>query len=139
MKGNIVTETLWIIGLSILIFLIVFVVIPKFWRSIAETAILSSPDVIVRDLSGLITISGAAPHDITIYYETSTEKYSYNLEVDGKILNLEMISSDDISKQVKEKVSDEILIDPHTSIFDSRIFTIQKTRDNKQNSYEVYS
>jgi len=138
MKGDIVTETLWIIGLSILIFLIVFVIVPKFWKKIAETAILSSPSVIIRDISGLMTISGAAPHDITIYYKAPSEKYNYNLDINGKILTIEMISSEDITKKIKEKVNDEIPVDPQVSITESRIFTIQKTRENEKNLYEVY-
>jgi len=85
-----------------------------------------------------MTISGAAPHDITIYYKAPSEKYNYNLEVNGKILTLEMIRSDDISKKVKEKVTDEIAIDPQTSISDSRIFTIQKVRKDGKNIYDVY-
>lgn len=138
MKANIVTETIWIIGLTILIFLIIFVLVPKFWKSIAQTAILSSPEVVIKDIAGLVTISGAAPHDITIYYEAKTEKYSYNLDIAGRILTLEMLSEQRITEDIKGKTTDEIPIDPHTSIYDSTIFTIEKMRKDEKNVYEVY-
>ena len=138
MKGDIVSETIWIIGLSVLIFLIVFVGVPKFWKAIAEEAILSSPDVIVKDISGLMTISGAAPHDITIYYKAPSEKYLYNLEIKGKIVTIEMISSDDITKKIKKAVDDDIAVDPDVRITESRIFTIEKTRYDERNLYDVY-
>lgn len=139
MKANIVTETLWIIGLTVLIFFIIFVIVPKFWRTIAETAILSSPAVVIKDVAGLVTISGAAPHSITINYDTHAEKYSYNLDINGRALSLEMISEEKITKDIKQKVTDEIPIDPQTSISDTTIFTIEKTRKDDKNVYEVYS
>lgn len=138
MKADIVTEALWIIALCVLIFLLIFLIVPKFWKAIAKTIALSSPSIVIRDLAGLITISGAAPHTITISYEIPTEKYSYNLEVNGRILTLEMLGETKAVKGVIKKATDEIPIDPQTSILDSKSFTIYKTREDDKNFYEVY-
>jgi hypothetical protein len=138
MNGSVVTEVLWIIGLTVLIFLIAFVVLPRFWKDIAQTAIFASPEVIVKDISGLITISGAAPHSIQISYDTNSKKYSYNLDVNQRNITLEMISGEVLAKKVKAKVNDEIPIDPNSYVPDSTTFTIEKTRNDDVNYYEVY-
>ncbi|OGW54472.1 MAG: hypothetical protein A2Y81_11745 [Nitrospirae bacterium RBG_13_43_8] len=137
MKGDIVTETIWIIALSVMIILIVFVALPKFWKDIAFTAILSSPEVVIRDIAGLVTISGAAPHDITIYYEVPTTKYSYNLMINGRNITLEMLGDEKILDKITATTSDEIPIDPEASISDSTTFTIEKFREDGKNIYEV--
>jgi hypothetical protein len=137
MKGDIVTETIWIIALSVMIFLIVFVAVPKFWKDIALTAVLSSPDVVIRDIAGLVTISGAAPHDIIIYYEVPTTKYSYNLQISGRNLTLEMLGEEKIVNKVTAAISAEIPIDPEASVFDATTFTIEKFREGGNNVYEV--
>jgi hypothetical protein len=138
MKGDVVTETIWIIALSVMLILIVFVAVPKFWKDIAFTAILSSPEVVIKDIAGLVTISGAAPHDITINYDVPTTKYSYNLQVSGRNLTLEMLGEEKILNKITAKTSDEIPIDPEASVLDSTTFTIEKNTEDGKNSYEVY-
>ena len=39
-------------------------------------------------------------------YETSSEKYSYNLDIDGRLLSVEMLSESGIVKDVKDKKTD---------------------------------
>ena len=137
MKGDIVTETIWIIALSVMLILIVFVAVPKFWKDIAFTAILSSPEVVIKDIAGLVTISGAAPHDITINYEVPTTKYSYNLLISGRNLTLEMLGDEKILNKITARTSDEIPIDPEASVMGSTTFTIEKLREGWNNIYEV--
>lgn len=137
MKADVVPETIWIIALSVLMFLIIFLVVPKFWKDIAMTAVLSSPDIVIKDIAGLVTISGAAPHDITINYKVYTDQYSYNLQVSGRNLTVEMLGEEKIINKITATASDEIPIDPEASIMDSTTFTIQKTTEDGKNSYEV--
>jgi hypothetical protein len=137
MKADIVTETIWIIALSVMIFFITFVAVPRLWKDIAFTALQSSPDVVARDIAGLVTISGAAPHQITIYYKVPTEKYSYNLQISGRNLTVEMLGEEKIINKITARASDEIPIDPQSSVSDSTIFTIEKLREEGKNVYEV--
>jgi hypothetical protein len=137
MKADVVPETVWVIALSVLMFLIIFLVVPKFWKDIAQTAVLSSPDVVIKDIAGLVTISGAAPHDITINYKVDTDTYSYNLQVSGRNLTVEMLGAEKIMNKITAAASDEIPIDPEASVLDSTTFTIQKTVADGKNLYEV--
>lgn len=139
MKGDIASDVLWIIALSVLIFLIIFYMVPKFWKDIAMSISRNAPNVVARDLASLVTISGAAPHTIIISYKVPTEKYSYNLNIDGRKLDLEMLGETKHIKGIISKASNEIPIDPQTSIYDTRTFVIEKYREGSENMYEVNS
>jgi hypothetical protein len=139
MKGDIVPETLWIILLSVMVFIIIFIVVPKFWKDMALSVSNNAPNVVIRDIASLITISGAAPNKITIYYEIPSEQYIYNLDVNGRKLALEMVTQTTDVKGVLKKVTDEIPIDPYASIVGAKKFVIQKIRENDENIYEVDS
>jgi len=137
MKGQSkVTEVIFFIGLVVLLLQLIFIY-PKLWKELIDSVIHTSPLIVVRDIAGLITVSGAAPDTIKIFYKVPTDKYSYNLNVDKRTVKLQML--DENGKPIGSEAITQIPIDPTVSLQNKISFIIEKTRIAGRNFYEVKS
>jgi len=81
------TDVLLVVILSICVMSVAFKV-PEIIDDMGSLVTLSSAERTALDLGALITISGTAQDDITIFYENEDESISYDLEIDGRSLNI---------------------------------------------------
>lgn len=135
MKGQSeVIEILVFIAFAFVFVLLLAVILPKYLSDINKLFSLISADVVAKDLSGLITVSGVAANKITIYYSPS-DVVTYNVDIKDRIVNVELLESKD---KVKEKSSPEkTAVDPQLQESNVNSFTIMKSIENNQIVYEV--
>src|SRR5437867_9573519 len=60
-------------------------------RTLADELALQSAESVARDTSSMITLTAAAPGEITIKYQPSN-KYSYDLSVKDHLVNVNLLS-----------------------------------------------
>ncbi len=136
MKGQSeVTEVIFLIGIVLLLFILIFSY-GKMWRELLESLVSTSPKIVVRDIAGLVSISGAAPDSIKISYEVPTDQYSYYLEIKDRAVKVRLL---DKNKVILEEDSSQTVVDPTASIYDKVSFIIQKKMIEGKNVYEVKS
>lgn len=58
---------------------------------IANALALASANGVAQDISGLITLSAAAPNEIFIQF-SPTDKFSYELQIKDRLVNVKLIS-----------------------------------------------
>ncbi len=135
MKGQAqVTEILTTLGIAVLTVSLIFIV-PKLLNDFIKMMILAKAEIVARDIAGLITVSGAAPEEIIIHYETPSEDITYNVDIDGRVVNVEMLGEE----KIIEKSSSRSGVDPDTSLKDAKTFTILKIREGQKNTYDIFS
>lgn len=93
MKGSAEIEVLMTVGLILLtiFFLANFF---EIITDIANALALATATAASQDLSGLVTISGAAPDEISIRF-SPTDRYSYDLQIKDRLVNVRLISLND--------------------------------------------
>jgi hypothetical protein len=135
MKGQSeVIEILVFIAFAFVFVFLLAVILPKYLYDINKLFSLISADVVAKDLSGLITVSGVVTNKITIYYSPSGV-VTYNVGIKDRIVNVELLESKD---KVKEKSSPEkTAVDPQLQESNVNSFTIMKSIENNQIVYEV--
>ncbi|MEM5773016.1 MAG: hypothetical protein QXL86_02200 [Candidatus Aenigmatarchaeota archaeon] len=74
-------DFLGIVFIMFLTFVVVAAMIPKLLELIAQAISLTSGESVARQLSGLITISGAAPYKIQINHTIERVKYDVDIKV----------------------------------------------------------
>jgi len=107
MAKTVINVILFVV-ISALTLLLGMQILPIF-LDVIKTAVLFSPDIATRDIAGLITISGAATHKISILY--GTEDANYNIEVKGRLVTVERL--DDQGKVAERSPPSKTAIDPN--------------------------
>lgn len=134
MKGQAeITEIIIILALAaftIALIPILLNLIQDFFKIFA----LASPEIVSRDLAGLMTISAAAPNNITLYYKIYAEGISYDFDSHDRKVNVKLLDED--QKMIKE-ASSIIPIDITSSLENVKEFKIIKTRESGRNYFRV--
>lgn len=92
MKGQAeVTEVILIIAMIATTFFVVINILPMIMDDLGKMLALASGEVVARDISGLTTISGAAPYSIKIFYAPEVEEISYNVEMRKRMVAVDMV------------------------------------------------
>ena len=109
--ANTVVNVVIFIAISALTLLLFLQVFPTF-LDIVKTAVFYSPDVVTRDIAGLVTITGAAPYKITILY--GSDQAHYNIEIKDRLVSVEQI--DDQGKIIGKSPKSKTAIDPEIQL-----------------------
>lgn len=94
------TEILMTILLSAAIIALILQV-PKIMRDFADLIVFASAEGTARGLAGMITISGAAPDSINIYYTVEDEAVNYDIEIKNRLVHITGIRSGSSNIQIK--------------------------------------
>jgi len=89
--ANVLINVVIFIVVTALTLFLAMQIFPIF-ADIVKTAVLFSPEVATRDIAGLITISGAATHKITILYGTDEAKY--NIAIKDRLVTVERLDEE---------------------------------------------
>lgn len=85
------TEVLGIVLLIIATVTFAFLLLPKWISDMYGLIALSSAEVVARDLARLVTISGAAPHDITIR-DRLHSSYEYDVDIENRLVRVKLLT-----------------------------------------------
>jgi len=91
-KGD---ATISVLGTAVIMAIVVIFVakiIPDYVMSAFEFMSSSSAEVVSRNLAGFITISAAAPNEISIDYFASKSS-EYNVKIENRVINLDLLSA----------------------------------------------
>ncbi|MDI6798883.1 MAG: hypothetical protein QMD12_02720 [Candidatus Aenigmarchaeota archaeon] len=129
MKGDVAVETLGVIVAIAATITLFFIIFPRMIESMWKEIALYSPSVVSRELAGLITISGAAPHSISISYYPSN--LPYNVKIKNRAVS---VSLSEKAEGILEKTPamSTIPIDPEASFADVNYFETRKWPEVRQ-------
>lgn len=113
-----ITEIISLVAIGIALIFFFVVILPKFVDTMFQLIALASAQVVSRDLAGLITISGAAPGRITIFYQPQAK---YNVGIADRIVSVELLEG------LKDRATAKAGVDPSPPPFESvNYFEIRK-------------
>ena len=87
MKGAVLSDIVGVMLIIVAMFLTFTQIIPKIISTIGESFSRASGENVARQVSGLITVSGAAPHEIQIDY-IQTKEHTYNVEIISRTIKV---------------------------------------------------
>ncbi|MEM5843926.1 MAG: hypothetical protein QW841_01645 [Candidatus Aenigmatarchaeota archaeon] len=120
-----IVDMLTVLGL-VVCFLILLMQIPKIYKDVFDMLALSSADVVSRDIAGLISISAAAPHKITLIYNTTYKEVSYTVELKDRVATVTYI----LKGEAQDSVSSPYAIDNlNTKIENQKCFMVTKDQN----------
>ncbi|MBL7170242.1 MAG: hypothetical protein ISS48_04440 [Candidatus Aenigmarchaeota archaeon] len=125
-----VTEIFSILGIIVVLIALIPVIIPTIQEAIRQYT-LDSPDVVSKDLAALISISAAAPRDITIKYDINSEN-DYEIDINNRLV---IVSRERLDET--QESSNPILVDVRESFLGPRHFTIEKKVEDGITKYQV--
>lgn len=132
MKGDQkVTNTIGIVLIIGGMLFFIYAILPLIFQ-IYKESILSSSDIVSRQLAGFISISLAAPADITITYSPH-EKIRYDVDVKERVVDVHISKG----QQSGTRELSKILLDLEKQFSDVNIFMITKTRIKNENRVNV--
>jgi len=144
MKGQEEPGIIGMILIGILAAALLYLLIEFVFSNMIPLFASGSVQVVSRDLSGLITISGIAPYKITIDY-SPTADILYNVSIDSRILTASTLENNPkpmtISSGVSHYATAKTAIDNlKTSLVNAKSFEIKKTTQfSDQGRENVYS
>jgi len=118
-KGTTVVPEIVIITLILVMSALLFLMIPKFIDMFLESAVLSSAEVVARDIASLTSLSKGVLYFSEIKYVPPTEKATYNIEIKDRYVTVERLD-EDYCKEGKN-VGKEFCYSYYPVIFDERI------------------
>lgn len=138
MKGQ--TKVYWLIGLLAIILITVIIFLKEFqmiFNEILNIVGKTSSDIVSRQLSNLITISGAAPNSIEIVY-TPSKSILYDVTVKSRILTIKQKSGPEYL--IRLSASHPFAVDlPDKTYEDVNTFKVVKKVVNGGSVYELYA
>jgi len=130
MKGDVTINTIGLIVMAAVTLTLFFVFLPKIIDMLWKELALHSPSVVSKELSGYISISGAAPDSITISYYPSN--LPYDVEIENRIASVWM-SAEAKGTMERTPAKGTFPIDPIGSFSEVNSFSISKS----DGQYEV--
>jgi hypothetical protein len=123
MKGQAeVMEPLVFVLFAVLFIGFLVIVLPNLLGNMYKLFSLTSAEVVAKEIAGFISVSGVAPHKITIYYSPGT--LIYDVGVDDRLVRVNLLNKDN---SVKEKsVAEKTAVDPFLDEKSVNYFTIMK-------------
>jgi len=122
MKGTneVVTDAIFIMGVLLFLILLIQQIVPQMLNLFNQAAVDSS-DFVAKEMSELVTVSGAAPYQIDITYSPTGAKY--NLNIQNGILQTDLLKS---PSEIQKTSAAKIANDASGSFSDVNIFYISK-------------
>lgn len=130
MKGGVVINTIGLVVMAAVILTYLFVLLPRIIDMLWKELALQSPSVVSKELSGYISISGAAPDSITISYYPSN--LPYDVEIEDRIASV-WLSEEAEGIMERTPGKGTFPIDPIGSFSEVNSFFISKS----EGQYEV--
>lgn len=127
-----VSDTLTFLAIS-MIFILIMARIPSIFKEFFSVLSLSTSDVVAHDLAGLISMSAAAPDDITIEYHGRVKQINYTVELKDRNITVEMII--DGEPQERSVVNVFAVSDLQGKFENSKKFEVKKRRSRFDNDY----
>ncbi len=127
---------------------IMFMVISGTFEDLAKQIAQESSEVVAKDIAAFLTVSGAAPEDITITYKPST-KFSYDVEIKDRFVGIKSLFDNEYTEGARILVwklgpiswEEKTAVDAKTQgdIKNTKTFVITKTVDNGKYVYKIKS
>ena len=116
------------------LFVLLLAIIPKLFSDFFTQLAMSTSEVVARDLAGLITISAAAPKDITISYFGAMKKINYSVDLSQRVVKVDMIRN---GKSLNHVYQDTYAVDNlNKNLQNYNSFKIIKRRMGYSNNYD---
>jgi hypothetical protein len=109
-------------------------VIPYMFKDIFDMSSLSSAEIVARDLGGMITISGAAPNEMTISHRMHST-YKYTIDIADRFASAKMTTP--VYDMKGEAYSKTAIDDIHYSAEGINYVKIEKELTEDGNTYTV--
>jgi hypothetical protein len=136
MKGSYeITDMVAILAIAVS-FIVLWTSIPKIWKEFFDEVALATSKVVAHDLSGIISISAAAPQDILISYKGNLKSINYTVDLKERKMEVEMLID---GKPTGEKSTNLYAVgsfDRH--IENCNFFTASKTRNNLDSTFDFW-
>jgi len=135
MKGQAeVTEVVKFVGLTLLFVLFIGLILPKLLYDMYKMFSLISAEVVAKEIAGLVSVSGVAPHQITIYYSPSSS-VTYDVKVGDRLVRVDLLNKDKTVKE--ESVAEKTAVDPFLDASSVNYFTIMKYFRDGEDLYKI--
>jgi hypothetical protein len=138
MKGSITIEdTIGLLAVIIITILFFSQIFPTIFSFIIEQFSEASAENVARQLSNLITISGAAPYKTEINY-TPTNKFVYKASIQTKYLTI--VPKFDVSYAEKSSSTQPFAVDLADHEFnDVNSFNVRKYLFEGESKYDIFA
>jgi hypothetical protein len=136
MKGSIEIVDMTVMLAVAVMFVLLMTQIPKILKEFFDQLALSTSKVVVHDLTGMISISAAAPQDIVISYNGLFKEIRYNADLGNREMKVQMIKEGEL---VGEISSNQYAVSSlQKNIPNCIIFKVSKNRNNFDNNYDFW-